>query len=118
MHGAQANPYVARRWEPEDLTEEGGWAESQLGANGSGGGGGGGGGNGNGETDWAAIVGAALGGTAAIIRAAEGTPAKSPTPKAPTFDPYAAQKASAGPPMWVYLAGGALLLVVVMGQRK
>jgi hypothetical protein len=103
---AQRNQYT----EPVDLTEEGGWAESKVfEKNGS---------SSSSETDWAAIVGAALGGTAAIIRAAEGTSAPVKPPTAPTFDPYAAQKAAAGPPTWVYMAGGALLLVVLLGQRK
>ena len=72
-----------------------------------------------GDIDWAALVGATLGGTAAIIRAAEGTPAAAAPSTLPTYDPYAAaQKKAAGIPTWVYLAGGGLLLVVLLGQRK
>ena len=64
----------------------------------------------SGDIDWAALVGATLGGTAAIIRAAEGTAAPKSAPTAPTYDPYAAQKKATGIPMWVYLAGGGALL--------
>lgn len=64
-----------------------------------------------GETDWAAIVASALGGTAEIISAAVGG-GSAPKTTAPTLDPFGPKK-STGVPVWVWAAvglGGLVLL--------
>ncbi len=72
------------------------------------------------STDYAGIIGSSLEGVAAIIAAALGSDTPAPpsivSGLAPSYK--VPSKASTGPPVWVWAAGGGLALLLLMRSRR